>query len=348
MIIVFWLLYAYSGSVLSCGARKMLELLYYFFLLGVSYFFALKRVLFEHAGVFFSVWALLFLGLSLVVRAEYDVDINNYADAMSFSGFSIYFLKEPVVWLGQRYLFYLTESTYTTFIVYDMLGGILLFTAFRRMSVPQYAYFAVLLFFPFVLGMQNVYRQWFSSLFFLSAFSLVLVSSSQVKRFLAFSLSVLSHNVAAVFLPIFFTMRSRFSERLFWFLSFLVAFFGIYYGASTKSSADTGANMTAAYLLLLFAILLLFVMMDRGLVRGFAIGQYRVLLTLMGVGVFAALVLAGAGSERVMMFALMILFPVISVKLEDRLRYRVFARVLFISFGFFPIFLFGTRQFLVN
>ena len=325
-----------------------MEFAYYFFVFVVGLLFTTRRDLIGIPSVFSMLWFLFYFVLSLVVRTTYDFDMKNYAAAMEYSSLGLYYIKEPIVWLGQRYLFNVFENTYIVFVIFDILSGIILFSALRRLQTPQYVYFAILLFFPFVLGMQNVYRQWLASIIFLYAFSFLFSKKSQWKAYLAFLVAVLSHNVAAIFLPILFINHPNLRGRLLYFLALFVSFLGIYIGSSTKSSASTGQNLTAAYLALLLIFLFLYLVLDRGLIKSASMLGYNLLLGIIIITAFSSIILSSAGSERVAMFALTAFFPVLANKLEDRLKHRVLARACYLFFGFFPIFLFGTRQFIVG
>ena len=118
-----------------------MELICYLTIMVIGFLFSLNRDLIKHKTIFFVFWLFIYFTLSLIVRADYDFDINVYAKSMSFSSFSLYYLKEPVVWLGQRYLFVLINSTFVVFVIFDILIGILLFMSLRNFKVPQYAFF---------------------------------------------------------------------------------------------------------------------------------------------------------------------------------------------------------------
>ncbi|MFP3354170.1 hypothetical protein R0K04_22720, partial [Pseudoalteromonas sp. SIMBA_153] len=86
--------------------------------------------------------------MSFVIRyTAFDDDINTYADAMSSSSLAFYYLREPVVWIGQRFLFDLIGSQALVFIIFDFIALILLYKAFANYDLPQYAFFSILCFF---------------------------------------------------------------------------------------------------------------------------------------------------------------------------------------------------------
>lgn len=324
-----------------------MELLYYGFVALLGLLFSTKRRLIKDTKLFFVVWLTVYAGLSLIVRRQFDVDIEVYASLMSHTSLSLFYLKEPVVWLGQRYLFYYTQDTYTVFFIYDILVGVLLFKVFQNLRLPQYSFFAILIFFPFVLGMQNIYRQWVASILFLLSFSYLWAGKSTLKVYSYFALSFLSHNVAAIFFPLLFLKKKKALGKLAWFLGFFVSFAGIYFGADTKSSANTGANLSALYLALLLLLLGFVVLLDRGVIRRARKVEYKLIMGLFALSLCGTVFLASAGSERVSMFCLLIIYPFLSLLIEERFKQRVLMRIIFTVLGFIPMFMFSVSQFIM-
>ena len=81
-----------------------MELFGYLGITSLSIIFLLSVMLFL-AHALFCFWITAYTSLILVVRNTFDSDINTYAAAMSQSSLSMYYLKEPVVWLGQNISF---------------------------------------------------------------------------------------------------------------------------------------------------------------------------------------------------------------------------------------------------
>ena len=324
-----------------------MELNFYLGLALLSIFFSIRRDVIANTRIFFIFWIVAYSSLALVVRNTFDVDIITYASSMSYSSLSIYYLKEPVVWQGQRYLFSWLQDPFYVFVIFDLLAGILLFRALRNFNLPQYAFFSILIFFPFVLGMQNVYRQWVASIIFLYSFSLVWNQSDSVKRYTAFLLSVMSHNVAAIFVPLLLIKKRNVLGKLMWYGSFIVAILGIRLGADTKSSADTGSDLTLVYLLLITFLFFLIPLLDRGIVRKLRKLEYKLLGSLFLLSSCSIVFLSSAGAERVSMFCLLVLYPIIVLLFEDRFKQKFLIRTLFSLLGFIPMLLFGVSKFIL-
>ena len=325
-----------------------MELFTYLGLAFLTVFFSLSRDIVSSRRMFFFIWVVAYIALILVVRTNFDFDMVRYADAMSYSSLSIYFLKEPVVWLGQRYLFSWIQNSFLVFAISDLLIGLVLFRSFRNFNLPQYAFFSILIFFLFVLGMQNVYRQWVATIFFLYCFSLVWRQTYGIKKYIMFAFSVLSHNVAAIFIPLLFFRQRRVLGKLLWYSSFLIAFIGIILGSDTKSSAETGADLAILYLLLLTFLIILIPLLDKGFIRKIRQLEYKLLFSLFLLSSFSVFVLSSAGAERVSMFCLMISYPILVSLFENRFKQKFIVRVLFSLIGFIPMFLFDVSVFILG
>lgn len=324
-----------------------MELIFYLGLAVLSIFFSIRCNVIANTRIFFIFWIVAYSSLVLVVRKTFDVDINNYASSMSYSSFSIYYIREPIVWLGQRYLFGWLQDPFHVFVIFDLLAGILLFRTLRNFNLPQYAFFSILIFFPFVLGMQNVYRQWVASIIFLYSFSLTWNQSDSVKRYTAFLLSVMSHNVAAIFVPLLFIKKRKVLGKLMWYGSFLVAILGIKMGADTKSSADTGSDLTLAYLFLITFFIFLIPLLDRGVVRKLRKLEYKLVGSLLLLSSCSIVFLSSAGAERVSMFCLLVAYPILVLLFEDRFKQKFLIRTLFSLLGFIPMLLFSVSKFIL-
>jgi len=325
-----------------------MEISYYGFVVVLGILFSINDRPIANTRLFFVIWLGIYIGLSIIVRGEFDSDIEVYASAMTSSSMAVYYLKEPVVWLGQRYLFNYLQDPYAVFVIFDIVAGVILFNALKMLRVPQYAYFAVLLFFPFILGMQNVYRQWVASILLLSSFSLIWKGKSDLKAYAFFAASVLAHNVAAVFMPLLFINKGRATGKSVWVLSFGISFAGIYFGSETKSSAHTGANLSYAYLMLLLLFLCLVAILDKGVIRKERKVEYKLIVGLTVLSSLGTAILSSAASERISMLCLLVLYPVLSVFFEERIKQRVPLRISFMILGFIPILFFQTSHFILG
>ncbi len=284
-----------------------------------------------------------FFALSLLVRfGGFDADIANYATEMHRTGFALYYLREPVIWLGQRWLLYLLQSEALVFVVTDMLCFAAVAAAHRNLRLPQYALFALIVFFPFVMGMQNVYRQWVGACLALYAFSVA--DRHLVRSLLVFGLALASHNVTALFFPIVFSRARPEISLPLAAAGLFVAPLALYFGEGSKSSADTGLSLELLHLVVITAVALFISLptwkaWDRPRLIA---GAYSIFLMICSI-----LILSSAGAERVSLSILMLLFPSLVMAVDYRFSGMPLMRALFSVACFTPMLLFGVRSFIL-
>ena len=325
-----------------------MELACYLAITSLSVLFSAKRYILSNSTVFFLTWSATYISLILIIRSEFDSDIATYAAAMTGSTMSLYYLKEPVIWVGQRYIFSFVQDPYLVFVITDLLTGAILFQALKNFKLPQYAFFSFLIFFPTILGMQNIYRQWVATVLLLYSFSLITIDNNSKGKYLAFTLSVLSHNAAAIFVPILFINEERAKGRLLWYTTCIIAVYGIKLGAEHKSSANTGSDLTFVYLTLIMFFIFLIPVLDHGTVRKLRKFEYKLLSLLLILSSCSILFLSSAGAERVSMMCLMIAYPILVLLFENRFKQNQLPRSVYSLLGFLPMFFFSVSSFILN
>jgi len=284
-----------------------------------------------------------FFIFSMAIRLiDFDADIRTYARRMEEAELTFYYIREPVVWIGHRVLFALTHSHVMTFVISDMLCLSLVIRAFRRLDMPQYAIIAFIAFFPFVLGMQNVYRQWVSSC--LAIYALSVADRNLGRALFAFLLAMLSHNAAALFFPVVFSRLSPTLRAASLLLGTILIPIALVLGADTKSATTTGLNLEHAYLVLV-CLTLVGTLSPRTLTWK----PWSLVACVFSIYVVAwsTVTLSSAGSERIALFALMILYPSIVLFIEDNIVDKFMARAALTVFGFLPMLIFGVRVFII-
>ena len=325
-----------------------MELYCYLVIALLSVVFSINRSLVPNPTIFFLFWLTTYILLVVIVRSTFDSDIATYALAMSQSSMSIYYLKEPVVWLGQRLLFNVLQDQYLVFIVTDLIIGLILYRTFQNFKMPQYAFFSFLIFFPTVLGMQNVYRQWVATVLLLYSFSLANTYSKPSQQYLFFGLSILSHNATAIFLPLLSIYKTGHKGNWMWYCSCIIGVAGIKIGGGSKSSANTGSDLTLFYLALIAFFILLLPALDQGVIRKCRKFEYRLFSLLFVLSVCAVGFLSSAGAERVSMMCLMIAYPILASLFERKFQQGELVRMHFSLLGFVPMFLFGVSIFILT
>lgn len=281
----------------------------------------------------------------IVVRQRFDADIAIYAREMSYSGFPTYQFKEPIVWFGQKILYKVFGEPIYVFIFFDIFIGLLIYKALSNFQVRNYVYFSILVFFPVILGLQNIYRQWISVVLFLYAFSLMWKNSNPKKSFFLFIISILAHNSAILMSPIIFIfMRNR--PQWLWvvILSLCVVLMAL--GAKLKSTATTGTDFSSAYVALLVFMVFLLIIIDAGKIKMIFADQYKLFFIMIVLALSSFYLISSSSSERLSMTCLIILYPIISKVIEERFMQPETIRFLFIIFGFIPMNIHPLSQFI--
>lgn len=282
--------------------------------------------------------------LILIVRLNPQSDILNYNSAMSSSSLSYYYLREPVSWLSMRLIYLITKSSYWTFVIIDLILFYVLFKSLRKFQIPSYGYFSILSFFPFILGFQNVYRQFIAVILMLYVVSLIF-SGSQ-KRWFFWILALGAHNVAGVFGFVnLFNLRNRFAKP-FYFLSLVGVPFVFVIASSSKSSAETGADLSLIYVALQVFFLVLIIYASKFKITKQNSFQLILLFSFLWLSLISSIVLSSAISERISMFGLILFYPFVLKKIDECFTPVFLARLILIISGFVPLFFFGTRHFL--
>jgi hypothetical protein len=322
------------------------ELATYLLILALSILFSFNHRFLKSDKLFLLLYLFVSIFLSLVIRgAGFDSDIKTYALSMSSNSFSLYYLREPIVWLGQRLLFNVFYSEVVVFVFFDFIVLLFTYYALKNFKVPQYSYFALLSFFPFILGMQNVYRQWVAVVFVLLSLSFVYKSTS--KRYISFLLAGLSHNVSGLFLSAFFLVSKRSFERFLGLVFLIMTPLIIIFSAETKSQTSSGRNLVLAYIVLMIVISVFMIISSRLKIRIYERKSYIVLGCSIFSTVATGMILSSTGSERTAMFSLVLLYPHLINFFEWHFKQKILFRFGVIVCGFFPLLFFGTSEFIL-
>ena len=144
---------------------------------GIIYLLGLLLILRPHIihkeKHFFLLWIVFSMTLSVSIRSIIgsveQSDIDQYVFLMQSDNEIPYFLREFIFWFLIRFLYNITGNEIITFLILDFILFIALYKGFfliKSAFYPKikntnvrYLLFGSLLFFPYVLGMNNYYRQ---------------------------------------------------------------------------------------------------------------------------------------------------------------------------------------------
>ena len=205
----------------------------------------------------------------LTVRfSEPDVDMAVYYHLAS--GFSPYMMKEFVFYGGINFLYRLIENPSIVFLVVDFMLLLFLFRTLKTALPSRLALYLISLIcvsFVGVLGFQNIYRQYTSSILALIAY-IYLLDRKVLPSFFVLSVSLFIHNAIILIFPFFFSIYfiRYFKQKLILFLILgLIAVIALYIyfklGLSYKSNTDTGGNFIYFYWIFSLSLFLCFVSM---------------------------------------------------------------------------------------
>ncbi|CAK0764683.1 membrane hypothetical protein [Gammaproteobacteria bacterium] len=133
-----------------------MELFFYILLVMSGFFFCFVTI---HQKIFLFYSFFILSAYSLVVRyAGFDIDMNTYANALTFNDMQLYYLREPVYWIGSKFIYQVIPEPELVFFIYDVLCISIVLSVCNRLRLPKYFVYLWFCFFPCVMGMQNVFR----------------------------------------------------------------------------------------------------------------------------------------------------------------------------------------------
>ncbi|WMX35614.1 EpsG family protein [Aeromonas caviae] len=319
------------------------EMMYYIFLCIVGFIFCFFRI--SSDRVYFTFVFLLFFIYSLVTRfSGFEIDFITYAKELEIDSYDIYYLKEPVYWLFSRVVYDFFASKELTFVFFDSIAFVLVIVASRKMNLPQFFPFLFLLFFPAVMGMNNVYRQYLAYAIYIFFFSLVISKESPFKSIFFLVLSILTHNVVALFSPLLLIFNGKKRLELKVFIIYTVIIMLLPFALATKSNSDTGTLGGEVYLIVFFLIILFYSFTCKFRFDDLSSRFLHFFIYMFSLALTSFIVMGGAQSKRVGMFMLMVsLVPLILV-IEKKYKQKKIVRATIYTVLIMPTFFFSSSR----
>jgi len=296
--------------------------------------------------------------LSVAIRTKIDLmadsDIANYASFMQVDEIPFFFYREFIFFFGSKYLYDLIGNAISVFVVIDFIFYILLFNGIVliregfflkvKSHYINYFYFAILIFFPFVLGAHTTLRQLFATVLFINTFGYI-GNKKYLKGIIIFLISIFVHNSMLYFLPILlFTIRKPITKTLSVIMLLLIVL--INSNITTISSEllirdyttnVEGYKITLMYIYSLLSILLFVVMMEvlhRKVTKIFF--SWIVLMLL--IIYFSAVSSFSSGiSQRVAFLVYSFLFPILAFYIETIFKQKKLTRIIFLHISILPL-----------
>ena len=279
-----------------------------------------------------------------VVRfSGYDVDMVNYEALLSENSLDLYYLKEPVYWFLSRVVFYFSGSSQATFIFIDCISLVVVAFSIERLRLPTYFYYVFFLMFPAVMGLNNVYRQYLSLCLFILFMSLVFDGRRKIITAPFLVLSVLTHNMAALFLPLAFLCKNE-RVPVYFFVFSILALLTIPIAVSTKSVMDTGTVDIRYYVALISLIFLFFLFSIGFRVSGSNLTYFFIFIYFLSLLLCSSYFMGGGQSKRVGMFCLTIISIFLFKIIESEYKEKRLVAPFFYLFLTLPTIVFSSSR----
>tara|TARA_B100000902_G_scaffold18326_1_gene21966 strand:- start:14075 stop:15067 length:993 start_codon:yes stop_codon:yes gene_type:complete len=200
-----------------------------------------------------------------IVRTQgFDSDIEHYEIAMRATSYDLYYLREFVFWFGLRSLYFIFSNELVTFLFLDMIWIYCMIKIGNRIDnfpdrLSKSFLLVIITSFPFVFGFENIYRQFYATVFALLSYSMI--KKNYYRSLFIFIISFFMHNIVAILLPIFIVKKFykfNFSDRIIisLIISLLfVASLGLL--VKLKSVEKTGVEMGVFYLMIFVLFLIM-------------------------------------------------------------------------------------------
>ena len=295
------------------------------------------------------------MGLSFVLRSTIgevaQSDIDQYIKLMDSKSEIPYFLREFIFWFSSRYLYNLLGDGASVFIVLDFVLFCLLYKGFALNRVAffssikevevRYILFGLFLFFPYVAGMHNVYRQILALSLFLCAIG-YFGNDKLYKGFVFFLIAVFVHNAIVLFFPSLLFVSNKIKYKALVVGTILVALAIVFFEqeiiAAYVVKAEgfkSGENIAFLYLLVLVIIFSAILMVEfKARKNSVFIGYILMLIITYAISAFS---LTSGGAERVAYYTFAMMFPVLAYYIESRFKDKVTMRVVYYHFSLVPI-----------
>tara|TARA_Y100000746_G_C15431881_1_gene419005 strand:- start:633 stop:1466 length:834 start_codon:yes stop_codon:yes gene_type:complete len=263
-----------------------------------------------------------------------------------------YHWKEPIFWLGTRYLYQLVESAYVVYIITDLILFLAFYHSLSKISWiipkcenianPKYLYFSAFLFFPFVLSMANTYRTVLALPFFLLA--LGYGRREVMKCIISFIVAALIHNGYFLFLPVLLLL---FKGQFRYFMPITIAACAIlmlyyidldfiYAMASRDLSSSIGRNIHIYLLLSLVFIISVTLFSENLIINKNNITLLKIMGILFAIYLSCFFYMGNQPLQRLFFLLVSILYPLGGFYIEQKFNSKSEGRVLYCHLTLIP------------
>lgn len=298
----------------------------------------------KNSWLYFCVFIALVVWSVVIRLYSIQIDMITYTNTMSYDWGvyqQFYFLREPVYWFTSRFLYDVTQDTFWVLVILDSV--IFLFFTLVAYKTKLQPYFILLffLFFPSVMGILNVYRQYISTVFL---FLMLLLSfDNPFKSKITYLICVLTHNVGAIFLPVVVAKKKFFQPKF--ILATLISLLAMVIMANTKSEAETGETSPFLFVAVTTLVMAVYLVLNKFIISKKNVDLYYINIYCFFVSLVSSVLLASAPAKRISMIALMLLFYSIYRTIEENKGSKgtlILFRLMFVAFALIPSFIFPS------
>ncbi len=281
---------------------------------------------------------------SLIVRfSGFDVDFRQYSMALEGKAlntfFQFYSAREWLYWASASLLYSVVKSKEITFTLIDLVLIALVFKIRKNFDLPYYFILLFFIFFPSVMGMQNIYRQFIATVLICLAISL----KTKKIKWLVLCSAVFIHNFSFLFMPLGFVHRNQIRKEKYNILFFIAATAFMVMLPSLKnykSYGDPGLQLGTAFVILLFIILAGILMSNQLIIKGTMIPYFWEGTYICFFSLACFLILSSFQTARVALAGLQLLLPVIVLNIESRFVQKRMLRLVLLVLAVAPTFIF--------
>lgn len=313
------------------------------------------------SNYFFIFWLSISMCLSLIIRSSIgetsSSDIDGYISNMMYPEIISlnYYLREFIFWFGIRFLYSIIGDGAMVFVFLDFIFYLCLYKGFslcRRAYYPQigqrdvnYLFFAVLLFFPVVMGMHNIYRQLLASTIFLISIGLI-GNSKPIKGYLTSLVAVFIHNAVGMFLPVLMVCTKN---KLFHYMAFIILIPIIFFTSgvdesssgliSRDGSIEIGKTIKYMYLISLFLAYTFFIYIEWNSnlkLHSTFIAIFSILIIMYAANLIG---FSSEQAQRTFFYISSILFPFLGYYCFIKFKPRILSSLIFFHISLLPLIL---------
>ena len=289
---------------------------------------------------FIAIYIFIFLVISR--QFEYKQDLLTY---YKWATWGFYTYREPVF----PYLNSLTYDVLNWRNIYffsDAISVLIIRGIFQRLNLHHNYMLIFFCFFPVIMGFQSIYRQFFGTLICLYIISLVYETSEQKTNYfgrmnslLRNFLAIASHNTHGLSVLVIKISHFRFLQN-FVVSAVIGTIIALFFDLFRKANQDTGGTTVMFYLIILLILSICFYLNNDKIGLNLGVSGFTI-ISIMWISGFET------PSERVGLTFLVLLFISLIYFLE-RYKPRAFVRLMFLSLGFFPLYVSSAHTLLTE